>query len=219
MVLGLLGNAKNWRAWYLKHYLQVFFKVKRIRAHQVNPIPEQLTAPSVIFTHRYEGFFQGLFLYKLCPFPVIVPLPSESFKLRVGIVVPVGKFGEHVSYPDDGLSVTMPYIRQLLQAGYHVVVYINKGKTDNSYQEEMGVDPLILTLLLDETPCYFLRVTGWESYPLATILTPLNIFTGWKSQQELLGPTSGLDLITLESRLRAFFRYPDLTVAMPERNT
>ena len=196
---------------YIKHeamvrrYLREYFSIRGI-AHQytTSPFPTKPEKPMLILTSRLHPA-NALFAYQRFDFPVLVPLEPLWYDYKI---LPsnsssfIGEHLKHSSYSDISLNNAWPHLKKLLEQGYSVMAYINQGIHDPESREITSLYTTLKDIVASEkdlpADLYFLRLDGFERYPQASFVTPIQVRADLQSAHDTYG---FLNLPTLDHKI------------------
>ncbi len=199
---------------FIKQYWTGFFILKGIRYYTTSPMPEKPEKPMLIFTLR-RNYFGSLFTQTLFPFPVIVPVEKafKEFRIKPKLASAfVGKLTGLATYSDDTLNNNIDSVKQLLKKGYSVVVHINDGFSNpsNTLSGPFFTQQLS-ELMREDADMYFLNLEGWERFPFATPVTPIQLRCHWVSKEDLFYLIPMDNSEKLFERIAVFFGFRQST--------
>ena len=204
-------DTKRLEVWFLKHYFRRFFKAKHVDWYTIFDIHPLEPSTIILSTRTHAYHFP--FVLQLFSDTVIVPMPTWFHKLKMVPLIfylSLSRFLSRCSYPDQELPSAMPTIKALLEAGFPVVVPVNRGYakiTDNTITLYKQVEELMRL----NYPCYFLSAADTDLMDIAIsgkqALVPVKL----KSKNDVL---AGLPIGSMEARVRMaeFFGFRYLSV-------
>lgn len=204
-------DSKRFSIWFAKHYFRLFLKFKHVDWYSVFDIGP-LENPTIILTTR-TNWYSFPFILQLFSDTVIVPMPPAMHRLKMVPFVfylKLSRFLKLCTYPDQELPSALPNIQALLQAGYSVVVPINRFTVSVNTDNTLTLYKQTIDLLKLNYPCYFLSTEGLETIEHATTKIPCLVTVKYKEKSAVLG---GTDPNKPESliRISEFFGYRYLT--------
>lgn len=204
-------DSKRFSVWFVKHYFRLFFRSRNVDWYTVFEIGP--LEPSTIILTTRTHWYGFAFVLQLFSDSVIVPMPSGFHRLKMVpfiFYLKLSRFLKLCSYPDQELPSALPNIHALLQAGYSVVVPINRGNLSSNRDNTLTMYKQTFDLLKLNYPCYFLSTNGFDTIDTATTKTPALVSVKLKEKQAVL---VGTDPIKPEATLRLteFFEYRYLT--------
>lgn len=201
-------------AWMIRHYFKFYFIYRGVDHYETQPLPVSFDKPTLFFTNRLPQPLAPLYLYHLFSTPIIVPLQQGLEKFRATPFIPwafLGRLFSLISYPDQNFPDNKLAIDSLLKAGYPTVVHFNHNFSDPAYQNRILNILSAFDLCSDSYDCYFLKLTNFENYDMATFVTPIDISVKCISKTDLLYdlPLSDPDA---QIRIAEFFEFAQVQV-------
>ena len=164
---------------YLKRYFKRFFHYQGLISYNIDDLPEHLDEPTLILATRMHAF-SSLFIFQHCPFPIVVPVLPFSQKLRAIPFINWQKIADLlnlVSYPDHCIEHNLDRITALLDAGHHVLVFINDDIASAPDTDPLSFSPGLQTLLNRQYPSYLLRTKDLNLLSYSNYFNPKLIGT------------------------------------------
>jgi hypothetical protein len=174
------SDGKRWKIWLSRHYLKALFSVKGLDIYTVGDFTFSFDKPTVIFAVR-DHASSVLCIHSLFKGTLLVPVgdrPMPAFTSGM----------KYCSYPDQELPSAMPNIKELVNKGYPVVVFVNRDFALSSTHHSIALySELYEFILRPGVDCYFLSLSGADSYDIGTIHTPFLMSARMSTAKEVLG--------------------------------
>lgn len=173
---------------FVRDYFTHYFAFRRLDHYIVHPLPTP-TKPTLLLTTR-SSIYSSLFIWSLLPIPFLVPLPETALNLPLHPYVPkwpvLGRKLRHIAIQDQELPEALPKVKKLLNQGYSVIAYINKGHQDRMINDTLQIHSLLHDCHTFWDNIAFCRLDGWEQTQTLTTKTPALISVDFISLKELI---------------------------------
>jgi hypothetical protein len=191
-----------------RHFKDFFFHTRGVTFYRTKPFPKAPEKPMLILTTRHHPY-SSLFAYQLFDFPVLTPVDPIIAAQHVLPDNPwpnIGKNLKHVTYRDVSLNTAWPEIRTLLEKGYSVIAHINAGLQDPTLKERRPLYSAVRTILADShlpADLYFLYLDGFERFPHASALSPIQVRCDLRAATEVYPPGT----LSVDEKVEALTRF------------
>lgn len=200
-IAGTVASAdkKIWKIWLSRHYLKALFSIKGIDIFTIGPFQHEFDKPTVIFAVR-DHVSSVLCIHSLFKGTLIVPVGNRR--------LPAFTSGlQYCSYPDQNLPSAMPTIKELVNKGYPTIVFVNRDFANTSTHHTLSLYNEINEFLLrDNIDCYFLCLSGADSYDVSSLYTPFLLSAKLRSPSEVLNGAP-IGSKTAAMKIAEFFQF------------
>lgn len=193
------ADGKYWKIWLSRHYLKALFSIKGIDIYTVGDFEFSFDKPTVIFAVR-DHASSVLCIHSLFKGTLLVPVgdrPMPAFTSGM----------KHCAYPDQNLPSAMPTIKDLVNKGYPTVVFVNRDFALSATHHKIGLySEMNEFMLRPDVDCYFLSLSGADSYDVSSLYTPFLLSAKLRSAAEVLddAPVGSKAAAT---RIAEYFRF------------
>ncbi len=186
-------NRFTKQAAMVRRYFREYFFLRGVTQYTTTIFPKKPEKPMLILTSRLQPA-NALFAAQCFDFPVLVPLDPEWYNYTIppnGRTPFIGQHLKHTSYSDISLNNAWPHLKSLLEQGYSVMAYINQGLHDPESREITSICSTLKDIVASEkdlpADLYFLRTDGFERYPQASLVTPIQVRCDLQSAHDTYG--------------------------------
>ncbi len=202
------SQRKNAYAWLIRHYFKWYFVYRGMDHYATTPLPTSFSKPTLIFTLRTHDM-GSLYMTQLFKCPVIVPLRPKMAAFRASFFIPwafLGRLFRLISYPDQNYPANAAAIKSLLKDGYPVVVPLNFNYANPRYESQLLMIQDLQDLVTPSIDCYLLKLTGFESYPLASFVSPVDVSVKYVPLEKILDGAP-MDSALAKVKIAQFFEF------------
>ena len=209
------AKARLRLAGYFRHYLSIYFYFKGIRVQ--TPLPTFSHHPdreTIVIMPRINTY-SPLLMYRLMPFPILIPMPDTFHDYRVICFLNlrfIGSVIKTISYPEANLTQNFQNIVTLLKEKFPLLIHANPQFYDGSLSTKPQLYRSLVEILKRDADIYLVKPEGFENFKFSTFFTPQEVRCNWVKKEDLFTAAELDNPDQAVEKLAAFFGMVEYTV-------